>query len=298
MSHNPGLPGVGTQAYSAHRLSYEYDREARLDARVLDRVEDEACTREKITLRGSAMRLVPGYMLVPKHATPPYPCILAAHGMGGSKDRWLEPGPDRANTTQALLLAGFAVLILDAPYHGERTYEIDFESIFTRIRPNLYRELIIQWTIEYRLAMDYLANRPEVDRSRIGILGYSLGGVMAYNLAGVDPRIKVAVIAATAPLSQHYIHLIGWDDIALARMLPIAPQTFAPIIQSPPFLMLNGRDDEYSTLEGIQELYELIGSPVKELVLFDSGHILPPDHLPRVVDWFSRYLSQAREAGA
>jgi dienelactone hydrolase len=290
VSHSEGLQQVGAEAFSTLALFYEYDRDVSLDARVLARDEHETYIREKVVFRGLRLSRVPGYLTIPALDSSPYPCILVAHGMGGSKEGWSEPGSDRASMIQELLSAGFVVLILDAPYHGERTFEIDYESIYSHIRPNIYRELIIQWTVEYRLAIDYLTNRPEVDSSRIGILGYSVGGVMAYNLAAVEPRIKAAVIGGTAPLSRHYISLIGWDETALVRMMPIAPQTFAPAIQSTPILVLNGRNDPYGTLEGVQALYELIGSPAKELVIFDSGHALPADHRPKVVEWFSQYL--------
>jgi dienelactone hydrolase len=290
MSHSEGLPTVGAEAYSILVQFYEYDRDVPLDARVLERDENEAYLREKIVFRGLRHSRVPGYLTIPALDSPPYPCILMAHGMGGSKEDWWEPGSDNASLTQELLSAGFAVLALDAPYHGERTFDIDYESIYSYIRPNIYRELIIQWAVEYRLAIDYLTNRPEVDSARIGILGYSLAGVMAFSLTGVDARIKAAVIGSTSPISRHYINLIGWDETALVRMAPIAPQTFAPAIKSTPFLMLNGKTDRFGTLEGVQALYELVGSPTKELVIFDSGHALPADHRPKVVEWFRQYL--------
>jgi fermentation-respiration switch protein FrsA (DUF1100 family) len=290
MSHSEELPTVGAEAYSTLVQFYEYDRDVPLDARVLERDENEAYIREKIVFRGSHNSRVPGYLSIPALGSPPYPCVLIAHGMGGSKEDWWEPGPDNASLTQKLLLAGFAVLILDAPYHGERTFSHDFESIFSFIRPNIYRELIIQWTVEYRLAIDYLTNRSEIDAARIGIFSYSLAGVMAFNLIGVDPRISVAVAASTSPLSRHYINRIGWDETALVRMAPIAPQNFAPAIKSAPFLMLNGKNDPNGTLEGVQALYELIGSPTKESVIFDGGHALPADYMPKVVEWFRQYL--------
>lgn len=281
---------IGEEARSVLAQFFEYDHDIPLQARVLERHENEAYIREKIAFRGLRESRVPGYLTIPVHDSPPYPCILLAHGMGGSKEGWSEPGSDGARISQELVSAGFALLALDAPYQGERTSDIDFESIYSYIRPNIYRELIVQWTVEYRLAIDYLTGRPEVDSARIGILGYSLGGVMAYSLAGVDPRIKVAVIGSTAPLSPHYMSRIGWDEAALARMTPIAPQTFAPAIKSIPFLMLNGKNDPYGTVEGVQALYELLGSPTKELVLYDSGHGLPADHIPKVVEWFTRHL--------
>jgi hypothetical protein len=42
--------------------------------------------------------------------------------------------------------------------------------------------------------------------------------------------------------------------------------------------------------EDLQSLYELVGSSTKELPLFHSGHILPADHVPKVVEWFTRRL--------
>ena len=100
------------------------------------------------------------------------------------------------------------------------------------------------------------------------------------------------MICSTLPLSRYYINRIGWDETALVRMTPIAPQTFAPAIKNTPFLMLNGRDDTYGILEEVQALYGLVGSPTKELVIFDSGHALPADHMPKAVEWFRQYLKQ------
>jgi dienelactone hydrolase len=290
MVQHEGWAAIGAEARSLLNQFFEYDRDGPRDARVLARVESEAVIREKVVFRGLCQSRVPGYLTLPAHGSPPYPCILLAHGMGGSKEEWLEPGSDDAKICQDLVSQGFALFALDGPYQGERTSEIEFESIYSYIRPNIYREMIVQWTVEYRRAMDHLADRPEVDSARLGVLAYSLGGVMGYCLAGVDPRIKVAVIASTAPLSRHYLNRIGWDKSALVQMTPIAPQTFAPAIKNTSFLMLNGKDDPYATGEGVQALYELVSSPTKELMFFESGHLLPADHIPKVVEWFTRYL--------
>jgi dipeptidyl aminopeptidase/acylaminoacyl peptidase len=284
---------IGEEAYSILTQFYEYDREVPLDARVLQRDEHESFVRETVAFRGLHHSRIPGYLMIPAPGSPPCPCILLAHGMGGSKERWSEAGSDPATLAVELLSAGFALLALDGPCHGERTSDVDYASVYSWIQPNSYRELIVQWTVEHRLAMDYLATRPEVDSARIGIVGYSLGGVMAYDLTGVDSRIKATVIGSTAPLTRHYLNVIGWDEIALARMMPIAPQTFAPAIKNVPFLMLHGKDDAYGTLEGARALYELVSSPTKELVLFDSGHVLPAAHISLVVEWFRRHLSRA-----
>jgi len=209
-------------------LFFEYDRDIPLNARVLERDQNGARIREKMVFSGLHPSRVPGCLFIPALGSPPYPCVLMAHGMGGSKESSSAVGPNQTNITNELLSAVLAVLVLDAPFHGERTADIDFESIYSFMRPNIYRELVIQWTVEYRQAVDYLTTRSEVDSERIGILGYSLGGVMAFCLAAVEPRIRAAVVAGTAPLTPHYVNLIGWDEAALVRMTPIAPQRSPP----------------------------------------------------------------------
>ncbi len=44
-----------------------------------------------------------------------------------------------------------------------------------------------------RRAITFLETQPEVDASRIGVHGHSMGGKLTTNLAGIDPRIKAAV---------------------------------------------------------------------------------------------------------
>lgn len=290
MSCLEDFPQLDDGAFTILRQFYEYDRDVSLEARVLSRDEKNDYAHEKFTFRSVNHSLVPGYLTIPTSGTLPYPCVLLVHGMGGSKEDDLELESEQPSVTKELVSAGFAVLALDGPIQGERAAENDYESIYSYIRPNRYRELVIQWAIEHRMAMDYLSNRSEFDPARIGALGYSLGGVVVFNLVGVDPRIKAAATVVTLPLSLYYINRIGWDQNALLRMAPIAPQTFAPRINNPPFLMLNGLQDPWAETEDVQELFALIGSPIKERVLLDCGHHIPFDHVSWVVDWFTKHL--------
>lgn len=44
-----------------------------------------------------------------------------------------------------------------------------------------------------RRALTFLEQQPEVDGSRLGVYGHSMGGKLTTNLAGIDPRVKAAV---------------------------------------------------------------------------------------------------------
>jgi dienelactone hydrolase len=294
MSDQEVLETVGEEAFSILVQFYEYDRGVPLDARVHYQEENEAYIREKIAFRGVRGDRIPGYLGLPKADLPSYPCVLLSHGWGSSKETWWVEDTDQERLTKELLSSGFAVLTLDTEYHGERTFRNDYDAPLSIVTKNggvnQYRELLVQSTLEYRRAIDYLTTRSEIDTTRIGILGYSLGGLITFILTGVDPRITVAVTCATLPVSDFYMNRIGLDKTATIRMAPVAPQNFAPAIKQTSFLMLNGKTDHWGTLEEVRSLYELIASPSKELVLFESGHVLSVDYIPKAIKWFVQYF--------
>ena len=43
--------------------------------------------------------------------------------------------------------------------------------------------------------VDYLVTRPDIDADRLGMIGFSMGGIQTWLAASVDERIKVAVPA-------------------------------------------------------------------------------------------------------
>src|SRR3989449_4395410 len=43
--------------------------------------------------------------------------------------------------------------------------------------------------------VDYLVTRPDIDPDRLGMIGFSMGGIQTWLAASVDERIKVAVPA-------------------------------------------------------------------------------------------------------
>ena len=60
-----------------------------------------------------------------------------------------------------------------------------------------FHEMTVSREIEdARAALDFLASRPEVDPSRLGVLGLSLGGCVAACLAGTDERVRALVLWA------------------------------------------------------------------------------------------------------
>ncbi len=283
----PAIERLGEEASRVVARVYDYDATIPLEARVVEKIERDGLTREKIVFRGAQGFLVPGYLQLPAGAKGPVPCVLLLHGWSGSKESWWTDGGyiSGGETRRALAEAGFAVLALDAQCHGDRIAENDFAPVNHFRDPDVspsrkgyftLEDIYIQTTRDYRRAIDYLASRPEIDAARIGVLGYSMGGTQTYLLAGVEPRVKAAVSVA-APAEP-------------SRFSLVAPQNFARAIGQRPLLAIMGRTDEMCSEDHAAARDALLPGPNHELQFFDAGHKLPKDWVPPAVAWLKKHL--------
>ena len=175
---------------------------------------------------------------------------------------------------------------IDAQIHGDRISHNDFAPVNHFADPALgknprkgyftQREIYIQTTRDYRRVIDYLETRPEIIASRIGVIGYSMGGANTFQLTGVDNRVRVAV-ACCPPADR-------------VKTSPIAPQNFTRGLGDRPFMMIMGETDELCPIELARKLYEMIESSKKEFISIDAGHKLPPDYVPHAVGWIQKHL--------
>lgn len=284
---------VGDEAYRVLAQFFDYDEEIPLDVRIVEKTEEPSYVREKIVFRGVRDSHVPGYLAIPKTGTPPYPVVLQLHGLGGSKANWWDDeGFSRGGqVTQGLLGAGYAVLALDAQYHGERLVNNGYEPpgvmVFERGWLHRYRDLLVQSVVEYRRALDYLATREEIDADRVGMIGYSMGGHMTFILTGIDPRIDVSVACVTPSMTERMTGVRMKENASFV----IAPHEFARAVDSRPLLMLMGRSDQAYSVSEAEQLRDLIDGSSKKLIWYESGHRLPDEYIADALDWFQRHLS-------
>jgi pimeloyl-ACP methyl ester carboxylesterase len=234
---------------------------------------------EKVILTSATGRSIPVFLALPPTASPPYPCVLLLHGMTASKDNWFN-WQWASRLTRSLLEHGIAVLAMDAPGHGERSWEIGYQlpdrEVIGYGRAYLFRDFIVHGVRDSRQCIDYLTTRDEIDSLRVGVVGVSMGGWTSFPLSALDDRIKVLVTASAGP--------IGPDPE------PTAAQHFAPHITSVPVLMLIGTHDEFYPLMSVKQMHSQLGSETKELIEYDSGHFLPEEWWEPASQWLVRYL--------
>lgn len=273
------LSSIGPEAFQVMRQFFDYDQGVDLDVQVVERSDFHGHAREKIVFNGSRKVRVPAYLALPKGAAGPAPCVLLLHGLTSSKESWWRADDTMSQLTRRLLDAGFAVMALDAEYHGERLAHNDYQSATALLDKGWFtasRDMMIQSTIEYRRALDYLGTRTEIDAARIGAVGYSMGGIMTFMLAAAESRVK-AVVTCVSPVIK-VPHLV--TNVANS----------APYLRQPLLMLMATQDERNYTETEARQLLALAGSEAKDLKFFASGHMLPAEWTPEAAAWMQRHL--------
>ena len=281
------LPRISEEAFKARLPFFDYDKTIPLEGRVVRQWAPEDAPRQKIVFRGAQGFLVPGYLEFPKSDRKPCPLVMLLHGWSGSKEDWYKDDNIISGGVmrKALLNAGYAILALDAATHGERSNEIDYQHVNAFDDPKAparrnyftFAEISIQTVKDYRRALDFMAERGEVDMGRIGLVGYSMGGMDSFYLLSVEPRIRVAVACVPPLLSAGY----G----------PASPIDYSWGIGKTPFLMLMGRKDEMGEPARVEASYrQYLERPTTRLIWYEQGHKLTAIYVPDALAWIKKHL--------
>lgn len=158
---------------------------------------------------------VPTLLIRPAQNDQRRPAVIVLHGTGGSKEA---PG-ERAFMVE-LARRGIVGLAIDARYHGERAGGARGAEAYTaaiarawRAKPGEKQEhpWFFDTCWDLWRTLDYLETRPDVDASRLGVIGFSMGGVETWLGGAVDPRVKVAVPAISVQSVRWMLENDRWQ---------------------------------------------------------------------------------------
>jgi pimeloyl-ACP methyl ester carboxylesterase len=203
------------------------------------------------------------------------PAVVCCNGLDSTKELVIWTGIGRSLTAR-----GISVLCVDQPGSGE--------ALRLKSLPGVYDSE--RWASR---AVDYLETRSDVDKSRIGMFGLSLGGYFAPRAAAFERRFALcAVLGANhnwGELQKRRRHREGenpvphyWDHVMWVFGKPDidAFMAWAPSMCldgvvdkiTVPFLVTHGSGDRQIPIEYAHQSYEqAINSPKREL------HIFTPD---------------------
>jgi dienelactone hydrolase len=139
---------------------------------------------ERVEIPYGGARLA-GLLRRPPDALRP-PVVILVPGLDSVKE-------ELQSTADVLLRRGLATLAVDGPGQGEAEYDLPIEPAFERPVASM---------------VDWIHTRSDLDSSRIGLLGVSLGGYYAVRAAAHEHRLR-AVVGLAGP------HTFGdlWDTL-------------------------------------------------------------------------------------
>jgi dienelactone hydrolase len=151
--------------------------------------------------------------------------------------------------------------------------------------------------------VDYLVTRPEVDASRIGCVGLSVGGLRSCHLAALDERIKAAVVVGwmcsfPAQLKNKIRHTIGHTKLVPGLMREMDYPDVASLAMPRALLVINGSRDGLFEPAGVkasfaklERCYAKAGAPEKlRTRLYDTPHEFNTEMQAEGWEWLKRWI--------
>jgi dipeptidyl aminopeptidase/acylaminoacyl peptidase len=216
-----------------------------------------------------------GYLRLPRERNGPVPMVLAISGLDSRKETVAE-------TFAAILPQGAGFFAVDGPGTGQAPLKVSetADRMFSRV-------------------LDYLATRPEVDKSRIAVFGVSFGGYWAAKLAHTE-RSRLRGVVAQSPAVHDFFQpdylakrLLGnreylfdqvpalvavFDGAAgaddLARIFPKMSLVSQGLVGQPtaPMLIVGGVKDTQVPISDLDRLLHA-GAPKEAWINPQGGHL-------------------------
>lgn len=283
--------------------------------KVVAREDHDGYTLERFEFHNGVDMIVPGILAIPKNRPGPAPAIIGMHGHSGSKNEYLPNPQNERSLGWMLVKRGYVVAAIDSCFNGDRVGKgpagpnLDKGAYPQEL--SLFKLYLWQghclWGMmlrEEQCLIDYLETRTEVDNSRIGATGMSMGCTRAWWTAAIDERIKAVVGVACF---TRYTELIAHGNLRRHGIYYFVPgvlqhfdtETIHALIAPRPHLELSGDQDGGAPADGIEVLEKKLGAlyllygkseNFRSVIYKDTGHEYLPEMRDEMVAWFERHL--------
>ena len=298
-------------------------------AKVLFEEQRDGYKARKIEIRLSQYYTVPAYVLIPD-GKGPFPAINLLHDHGAhlfiGKEKMIRPLTCEDSTVikdaeewlagyegqffgDYLAKNGYVVFSADAPMWGERGQkEGPRRDRYDMIAGNMMMygiDLSAWMTYDDIACTEFLAQMPEVDASRIGCTGWSMGAYRAWMLAALSDRITASasvcwMVTTDEQMSFKYDRT---ENGGFANCIPglrrwMDYPHIASIACPKPMLFINGKQDKLFPVPGVEKAFSImhnVWSSQKtddclETELWDITHSCGLKAQKRVLDFFKKHL--------
>ncbi|KAI6681549.1 hypothetical protein NL676_035430 [Syzygium grande] len=233
------------------------------------------------------------------------PAIVFLHSTRKCKE-WLRP------LLEAYASRGYIAVAVDSRYHGERASSLTTytDALISSWKKGDTMPFVFDTAWDLIKLAEYLAKREDIDPSRIGITGESLGGMHAWFAAAADKRYSVVVpiigvqgfrwaidndmwqgrVDSIKPVFEEARIDLGkstidrevvekvWNRIAPGLASDFDAPNTVPAIAPRPLLIINGANDPRCPLAGLEvpksrasEAYEKAHCPENFKLIAEPG---------------------------
>ncbi len=246
-------------------------------------VERDSLVQLAFSYAAEAGQRVPGLLVKPAgYSRVRRPVVISLHGTGGDKESQLK----LLNQFAAL---GFVAVAIDGRYHGARSRSrketTDYtDAIHRAYRSGVEHPLFYDTVWDVARLIDWLVTRDDADPTRIGLIGFSKGGIETWLTAAADSRIAAAVSCLGVQSFRWALEHNAWqprigtiqtaftaaahdagiakpttkfarqffDRVAPGIAGPFDAPAMLPLIAPRPLLVINGDSDALTPLPGVE----------------------------------------------
>ena len=268
-----------------------------LNVKVTGTIQREGYHIEKLYYESLPGLYVPANLYVPDNITEPVPAVLYVCGHSRTQKVHYQTNPAK------FARLGFVCLIVETIQYGEVWGE--HWGCYARGWFNWYSRGYTPAGVEVWNAirgLDLLAERPEVDDSKMGVTGISGGGAQSWFIAAADSRIKAAAPVCGASTMEAQIKTRTIDGHCDC-MMPINTyridfQNIGALIAPRALLIGQADRDGLNQIESVQQIYndlkriyELHGAP-ENIVYVETpgGHSYHQLSREKIFSFFMEHL--------
>jgi len=226
-------------------------------AKTMNTASAEAYERQDIVLEVSESREIPAILTRPLgKGDGPFPAVICIHGHGATRETVYDSDTPYHGFAKVLAQSGVVTIAVEVGQHQVQ---------------NPAATLLGERLADLFCCVDYLASLSEVDPTRIGCAGLSLGGEMAMWLGALDTRIKATVSSGflTFMNQMERNHCICWKEEGLRECADF-PDIYA-LIAPRALLCQVGRQEPLSQFNTVlaKRAFAQLSATFEDL---DAGH--------------------------
>jgi dienelactone hydrolase len=254
--------------------AFEYQRAAPLHVREARCEIVGTATIHDISYANPAFGRVSAYLLEPKCGDP-VPAIVFLHWGQGDRSTFL-------SEALAYAEAGVESLLID---ESRMSHFLPANPT----GPDGARSYIIQCVTDLRRGVDLLESREEVDRTRIGYVGYSLGASVGGQFAGVEKLVKAHVLMAGFPEASRGWALHAPSEDFREAVAPLDGVQYVGNAAPASLLFQWAIRDEIVSKKDLETFFNAASEP-KEKRWYDADHSFNREALTDRAQWLGSEL--------